>query len=614
MAESRLRLIDDAPRAPGSDIDPTEPVERILKRFPAAAPILARHGLDTCCGGRHPLEMACRAHGVSLAEVAAEIRTAVLNDAASRPSQAQVEEASAPRRTAEENFYRRFLKAALLFTLTGGTTVGAMALLWMAARGRLGGLTRGEIQVHGHYQLVGWVGLFIVGIAYHILPRFTGVRLASYRWASVSFVALVTGTILRTAQPLGPGGLRSLLLVAGALLELLGVLIFLALVLASLPRRAREWEAYQRFVAAGTGWFAITAVMGAGQAVELARSGAFEVPPPLNLPYLTIFLLGFVTFWILGVSLRTLPVFMGLRAHPALASALVVPLCVSVGALAVAESFYLAGGGWVWRSIFAIGGLGTALCLALGVLSVGVLAPHAKDAERAPDRAYEKFIVVAYGWLLLSAALLAVFSLFALNGRPLDHALVGAYRHAITVGFISTMMVGMAFRIVPVFRGVPLWAPALREATFWLLGTGCVVRVLFQSLSTYGAPVWLRIAGISGVLELAAFVLFAVNLWKTLDASAPGETLATGMRPAIAPEANVGALLAAYPELLPVFVGHGFGPLANPMLRRTLARAVSVSQACRLHGVPMESFLARLSEAKLGQTGGRSHARDRELR
>src|SRR5262249_33571340 len=478
---------------------------------------------DACCGGRHPLEMACRAHGVPLDDVLAEIRRA----AAAHPSRDPAdEEASSPRRTAEENLYRRFLKAALLFTLTGGTTLGAMALVWMAAQGRLGGLSRGEIQMHGHYQLVGWVGLFIVGIAYRILPRFTGVRLASYRWASVSFLALVIGTILRTAQPIGPGVVRSLLLIGGALLELAGVLIFLALVLAMLPRRAREWQTYQRFVAVGTGWVAIAAIMGVEQAVYLARRGAFQFPPPLNLPSLTIFLLGFVTFWILGVSLRTLPVFMGLRARPALASALVVPLSLSIGALAVAESFYLAGGGWIWRTTFALGGLGTALCLTLGALSVGVFSSHAKKAEPGSDRAFEKFIVLAYGWLTLSAAMLAVFSLFALNGSPLDHTLVGAYRHAITVGFISTMMVGMAFRIVPVFLGVPLWSAGLREATFWLLATGCVVRVLFQSLSALGDPTWLRIAGISGVLELAALILFAINLWRTLDAPVPGAALA----------------------------------------------------------------------------------------
>jgi uncharacterized protein involved in response to NO len=125
--------------------------------------------------------------------------------------------------------------------------------------------------------------------------------------------------------------------------------------------------------------------------------------------------------------------------------------------------------------------------------------------------------------------MLVAFSIVTLRGLPLDHAYVGAYRHALTVGFITTMMMGMAYRIVPVFRGVPLWSTHLRDLTFWLLAVGNVIRVLFQSLSAAAGPVWLRVAGISGVLELAALVLFAINLWKTMDAgAADGRTAGSG--------------------------------------------------------------------------------------
>jgi hypothetical protein len=60
----------------------------------------------------------------------------------------------------------------------------------------------------------------------------------------------------------------------------------------------------------------------------------------------------------------------------------------------------------------------------------------------------------------------------------------------------------------------------------------------------------------------------------------------------------VGDLLAAYPGLLPVFVSHGFSALSNPVLRRTMARQVSIGQACRMHGVDLDRFLEKLSEAK----------------
>jgi hypothetical protein len=103
---------------------------------------------------------------------------------------------------------------------------------------------------------------------------------------------------------------------------------------------------------------------------------------------------------------------------------------------------------------------------------------------------------------------------------------------------------------------------------------------------------------VSGILELAALILFAVNLWKTMDTQNDDDRAAAAS-PAIDPGARVGELLDAYPALLPVFVSSGFAPLANPVLRRTLARGVSVAQACRMHGVDLETFLRRLRQAQL---------------
>jgi hypothetical protein len=105
------------------------------------------------------------------------------------------------------------------------------------------------------------------------------------------------------------------------------------------------------------------------------------------------------------------------------------------------------------------------------------------------------------------------------------------------------------------------------------------------------------VAGVSGILELAVLVLFAINLWKTMDTPNADDRAAAARRPEIAPETRVGDLLEAYPALLQVFVGSGFAPLANPLMRRTLARGVRVAQACRMHGVEMEDFLNRLRRA-----------------
>jgi hypothetical protein len=644
-----------------SMIDPKMTVAEILRRHPRARPVLARLGLDACCGGSHPLEFACAAHKIPLGEVLSALRDvegpeadeptidpgACVRDLitahpstipvlarhglmgcggsqgpveplhwfarvhhvdldrlmaelreAMRSGAAPAEEPASPARLARENLYRRFLKAALLFTFTGGAALGAWALAVMALRGSLGGIGRSILQVHGHYQLFGWVGLFVVGIAYHILPRLTGVPLPSHRLAAASFVTLVAGTLLRFAQALDPSGPRSALLIGGAALEVAGCGIFAWIVGRILRSQSGRLTAYQAYLATGSGWLLVAALVNLQHAWYLSSRAAFEVPAYLNLPYLTAFLLGFVTFWILGVSLRTLPVFMGLRSRPGVASRILVPLTLSIVVMTAGEAAYLAGWGGAARLAFGTGGAGVAVCLILFTWSLGILGRRADAPEPGIDRGYEKFLRLGYAWLAISGAMLASFSLLAIAGREMDHAFVGAYRHALTVGFITTVMVGMVSRIVPVFRGVPLYSPRLREWTFWLLAIGNVVRVVFQSLSALGGPAWLRVAGISGVLELAALLLFGVNLWKTLDTETADEVAAAGWRPPIASETKVGDLLAAYPGLLPTFVANGFAALANPVLRRTVARGVSVAQACRMHGIDVQGFLGQLAEAR----------------
>ena len=51
-------------------------VADVYERHPAAAPVLAEHGLDLCCGGGHTIEFAARAHGLEPAELLAALQAA----------------------------------------------------------------------------------------------------------------------------------------------------------------------------------------------------------------------------------------------------------------------------------------------------------------------------------------------------------------------------------------------------------------------------------------------------------------------------------------------------------------------------------------------------------
>jgi hypothetical protein len=67
-------------------------------------------------------------------------------------------------------FHRGFIWVALGMALLVGFSIGAhltavLGLGFVPGRGFVS-----FIQTHGHVQLVGWAGLFIMGISLHVLP------------------------------------------------------------------------------------------------------------------------------------------------------------------------------------------------------------------------------------------------------------------------------------------------------------------------------------------------------------------------------------------------------------------------------------------------------------
>jgi hypothetical protein len=62
-------------------------------------------------------------------------------------------------------------------------------------------------------------------------------------------------------------------------------------------------------------------------------------------------------------------------------------------------------------------------------------------------------------------------------------------------------------------------------------------------------------------------------------------------------EDKPGPIVDAAPELLKVFVQFGFVALQNPLLRRTLARQITIRQACRMQHVDEAKLLVALNTA-----------------
>jgi hypothetical protein len=479
--------------------------------------------------------------------------------------------------------YVRFFTASLIFALTFGGTLGALTLATLTLPWNfLGGLPTASAKVaHGYAQVFGFAALFIMGVAYHVIPRFKGAPLAAPGVASASFW-LQAGGVLAVAVGVlaGPPVVWPTRLI-GATALLAAALSFGWVVHHSLAAGAPTPERFERYLRAGCAWLAVAAVLAVATAADIGalQPAVWETA-----------LWGFVAPWILGMSLRIVPVFLGLSPSP------------QRGSSALFAAYQLAVSAWVvvavietWTSLPIARALaGAMLALATGafLLRLGIFGPWENQAT-VGDRGYEKFMVTAYGWLLVALVCTPAWSAAAaLSGSPVPALVLDFGRHAFTLGFLTQMIVGVAARLVPVFAGTPLWSTGWRDVTFYLLNAAVAVRGLEVLVEVAGlSEAWSYIS-LSGLLGVGAFATFAVNVLMTVRAHPMAAAPApTGGEPTAD---NLVADVLTIPGALELLVSRGLRPLQNPEMRKAMAPTVTLRQACRIHNIELEPLLAEL--------------------
>src|ERR1039457_1979702 len=64
-----------------------------------------------------------------------------------------------------------FISGGLLFMLLPGTFLGVWNLISISDRRAADSISPAWIQAHGHAQVLGWIGSFILGIGYYSIPK-----------------------------------------------------------------------------------------------------------------------------------------------------------------------------------------------------------------------------------------------------------------------------------------------------------------------------------------------------------------------------------------------------------------------------------------------------------
>lgn len=393
-----------------------------------------------------------------------------------------------------------YLATGILFMVLPGTFLGVWNLFAISSAQSTSSVPPEWIQAHGHAQLFGWIGSFILGIGFYSIPNVRRISAWSFWEGWLTWAFWTMGITIRWFSEVYLWHWK-ILLPLSAVLELAGVVLFLVCSIQghrSQRKTKGTIEPWMILVIGGT--LGLLAAMGlnAFECFKLAAYGSSPAfPPQFDSCFLILSIWGFPLPVAWGFTAHWMPAFLGLR--PSRPSLMLIAFAVTVAGILTAFTQALLAA----SIILLIGSI-------LMVLALRIFEPPEKQAKtQGVHKTFPFFMRMAYVWLLVAGAL-AVWAAV----EPASRGIGGAGRHAITVGFLMTMVFTVGPRILPAFLGrKKLFSEVLMFIALLLTNSGCFFRVSSEIVAyQHNLPWAWFLLPLSATLELAGVIVFTINM------------------------------------------------------------------------------------------------------
>jgi hypothetical protein len=219
------------------------------------------------------------------------------------------------------------------------------------------------------------------------------------------------------------------------------------------------------------------------------------------------------------------------------------------------------------------------------------------------DRYIKGFVVSSLAYFFL-AAVLGIW----MGGTEAAGWVRFAHVHFNLLGFMSMMIYGVGYFILPRFNGRTLRWPSWVPIHFFVANIGLIGMVatvperpstgfiLFSALSVLSAGMFAVNLGATMVMEPKAATEEEPSSAPEAVPPAAASGATEGAAPKIDPDMRVGEILTRWPQTVDVFVGHGFASLASPEHREQVKQIpITLRMACQRHNVELDYMVAELN-------------------
>ena len=131
------------------------------------------------------------------------------------------------------------------------------------------------------------------------------------------------------------------------------------------------------------------------------------------------------------------------------------------------------------------------------------------------ERFVRGFLKASLVWLTLGVTLGV-----AMAAHPVWTVYRTAHMHMLLLGFVTMMIFGVAYHVIPRFAGFPLHSRRAATWHWWMSNAGLALMVCGFMARAHGRAEGTPVLAVGGVLSALGAYTFAWVLWHTLDGPA----------------------------------------------------------------------------------------------